>query len=127
MAFKRIQTQTHQLGERRLEVSYNQLTTRFKIVSEGETLYSKLLLFWPIHRAKLVIGPTKSPSESSLHELRVCWFLLWSAQLSLSRDLSTPAKLVIPELLEIRRRRSLGRLIYKGVIGSVRLLVNLVS
>lgn len=127
MAFKRIQTQTHQLGGRNLEVSYNRLTTRFKVVSEGRELYSKLLLFWPIHRAKLVIGKTIASSESDQYELKIWWFLLWSAQLSLSRDLSTPAKLVIPELLEIRRRRSLGRLIYKGVIGSVRLLVNLAS
>ncbi|WP_076416128.1 hypothetical protein [Shewanella sp. UCD-KL12] len=127
MAFKRIQTQTHQLGGCKLEVSYNRLTTRFKVVSEGRVLYSKLLLFWPIHRAKLVIGKTIAPSESDQYELKIWWFLLWSSQLSLSRDLSTPAKLVIPELLEIRRRRSLGRLIYKGVIGSVRLLVNLAS
>ena len=131
MAFKRVQKQTHQIGESKIEVSYDRFTTRFRITSNGKEVYSKLLLFWPIHKATLTLPANRQSQRNQQYELGIFWFIIWSAKLSLfegsSKTLDLSNKLVIPELLEIRRRKSIGKLIYSSCMGLLRLIFKLAS
>lgn len=137
MAFKRIQKQTHQIDENKIEVSYDRFTTRFKITSNGKELYSKRLVFWPIHKATLTLPAVQQSlehqdnQEGLQYDLVILWFIIWSSKLSLnersSKTLELDNQLVIPELLEIRRRKSIGRLIYSSCMGLFRLIFKLAS
>ena len=131
MAFKRVQQQTHQIGESKIEVSYDRFTTRFKITSNGKEVYSKLLLFWPIHKATLTLPVDQQNQGGQQCNLRILWFIIWSAKLSLnkesSKNLELGNHLVIPELLEIRRRKSIGILIYSSSMSLLRLIFKLAS
>ena len=131
MAFKRIQQQTHQIGDSKIEVSYDRFTTRFRITSNGKEVYSKLLLFWPIHKATLTLPANRQNQGGQQYELGIFWFIIWSAKLSLfegsSKNPDLSNKLIIPELLEIRRRKSIGILIYSSCMGLLRLIFKLAS
>ena len=134
MAFKRIQKQTHQIGDSKIEVSYDRFTTRFRITSNGKEVYSKLLLFWPIHKATLTLQANRKSQinqKQQQYELGIFWFIIWSAKLSLfegsSKNPDLSNKLIIPELLEIRRRKSIGILIYSSCMGLLRLIFKLAS
>lgn len=134
MTFKRIQQQTHQIGDSKIEVSYDRFTTRFRITSNGKEVYSKLLLFWPIHKATLTLPANRQSQENQQvqqYDLSIFWFIIWSAKLSLfedsSKTLDLSNKRVIPELLEIRRRKSIGILIYSSCMGLLRLIFKLAS
>ncbi|NRB23126.1 hypothetical protein [Shewanella sp.] len=131
MAFKRVQQQTHQIFDNKIEVSYDRFTTRFRITSAGKEIYSKLLLFRPIHKAKLTLLTHQQGQKNQQYELRIFWFVIWSAKLSLiegsSKTLDLRNKLVIAELLEIRRRKSIAILIYSSCMGLLRLIANLGS
>ena len=137
MAFKRIQKQTHQINDNKIEVSYDRLTTRFKITSNEKEVYSKLLLFWPIHKAILTLPTVQQSLENQGYQeelqygLVIFWFIIWSSKLSLNKEssktLDLSNQLVIPELLEIRRRKSIGRLIYSSCMALLRLIFKLAS
>ncbi|BAJ00704.1 hypothetical protein SVI_0733 [Shewanella violacea DSS12] len=120
-------------------MSYDRFTTRFKITSNGELAYSKLLLFWPIHKAKLTLPANQQSQgvqQAQQYDLRIFWFIIWSAKLSShqasskqdsSKKSDISNQVVIPELLELRRRKTIGVLIYSSCMGLLRLILKLAS
>ncbi|WP_244213081.1 hypothetical protein [Idiomarina ramblicola] len=105
--FKRIQEQTHQLGDTQITVSYDRLTSRFVITSGSEVSYSKLLFFIPFTTSKVSISQT-------IYSVKILSLIIWRAKL-LHNGLT-----VIPELLEKRRSKSIGSLVYSTLMGVLR-------
>lgn len=105
--FKRIQEQTHQLGDTQITVSYDRLTSRFVITSGSEVSYSKLLFFIPFTTSKVSISQTT-------YSVKILSLIIWRAKL-LHNGLT-----VIPELLEKRRSKSIGSLVYSTLMGVLR-------
>ncbi|MCK7458900.1 hypothetical protein [Idiomarina aminovorans] len=107
--FKRKQQQTHQLESQKITVSYDRLTSRFLITSNNEVIYSRLLFFIPFLTLKVTIS-------DETYRLKVLSLIIWRAKLEKN------GHLVIPELLERRRSKSIGSFVYGSVMGVLRFL-----
>ncbi len=139
MIFERLQRQTHQVNTSQFEVSYDRLTTRFNIVSGEKLLYSKLLLFWPFHKARFEFQTSQPNNKVQYYEVRIFWFIFWSAKLysyspvplavdpSSAKEAQLSSTIVVPELLEIRRRKSIGMLIYSSVMSAIRFVLHMAT
>ncbi|MFT6987948.1 MAG: hypothetical protein ACJAT7_003814 [Psychromonas sp.] len=113
MAFERIQKQTHIIADKTVFVSYDRFTTRFEIKSEKEVIYSSLVLL-PIKKPKILIN-------NQQFTLSIFWLILWKSQL-----VNTDG-VVVKELLQRRRKKSIGLLIYFALISSVKIGIGLVA
>ena len=113
MAFERIQKQTHTIANKTVLVSYDRFTTRFEIKSEEEVIYSSLVLI-PIKKSKILIN-------NQQFTLSIFGLILWKSQL-VNDD-----GVVIKELLQRRRKKSIGLLIYFALISSVKIGFGLVA
>ncbi len=112
MAFERIQEQAHTIAGSTIVVSYDRFTTRFKIKKENEIIYSALLLFLPFRNADVAIN-------NQLFTLNILWFILWQSKL-----VNTDG-IVITELLERRRKKSIGMFIYFLLLSSIKIGIGL--
>lgn len=113
MAFERIQKQTHTIAEQTVVVSYDRFTTRFEIKNKQEVIFSSLVLS-PIKTSNIVINKQK-------FTLKILWFFLWQSQLLNSKGI------VVQELLERRRRKSISLLVYFMLIISVKIGLGLMA
>ena len=107
--FKRIQQQRHQVGDTRILVSYDRLTSRFKISDGNDVIYSRSLLLLPLIRSNIVIS-------NSTHSLKVISFIFWRAKLEQGGNI------VISELLRPRRAKSIASISYSAVMSVLRFL-----
>ncbi len=55
MLFKRYQSQAHQLNGLEWKVTYDRLTSRFKLFANDKQIYSCLLLFLSFRNNKLLV------------------------------------------------------------------------
>ena len=113
MVFERIQKQTHIIEDKTVFVSYDRFTTRFEIKSEEEIIYSSLVLL-PINKPKILIN-------NQQFTLNIFWLILWKSQL-----INTDG-VVVKELLQRRRKKSIGLLIYFALVSSVKIGIGLVA
>jgi len=107
--FKRKQQQTHQLKNQRITVSYDRLTSRLLITSDDGVIYSRLLFFIPLLKSNVIIS-------DKAYRLKVLSFIIWRAKLEQT------GHVVIPELLERRRSKSIGSFIYGSLMAVLRFL-----
>lgn len=107
--FKRMQQQTHLLGHTQITVSYDRLTSRFVITSGSEVSYNKLLFFIPFTTSNVLISQTT-------YSVKILSLIIWRAKLLNNETV------VIPELLEKRRAKSIGYLVYSSLMSVLRLL-----
>jgi hypothetical protein len=108
MSFERIQSQSHKIEKSIVEACYDRFTTKFELIENNETLYSSYLCFLPIRKKELLINGTP-------FTLKIFWFVLWQSKLENNHGI------VVKELLPRRRKRSVGLLIYLGIITSVKI------
>jgi hypothetical protein len=108
MSFERIQSQSHKIENSIVEACYDRFTTKFELIENNETLYSSYLCFRPIRKKELLINGTP-------FTLKIFWFVLWQSKLENNYGI------VVKELLPRRRKRSIGLLIYLGIITSVKI------
>lgn len=113
MKFERIQQQSHTISGNTVLVSYDRLTTRFKITIEQEVICSFLILL-PIKKVNLLIN--NQPFTVSIF-----WFILWKSQLINTEGV------VVKELLYCRRRRSIGMFAYVALISSIKIAILLTA
>jgi hypothetical protein len=114
MGFTRVQTQQHKLESVLLDVSYDRFTTKFELKENGSLVYSSFLALLPIRRSELLIN-------GKPYTLKIFWLLLWQSKLQNENGL------VIPELLYLRRKRSIGLLIYAAFITSAKIAIGFMS
>ncbi|MBR9729652.1 hypothetical protein ACFOD0_15850 [Shewanella intestini] len=107
MSFERIQSQSHNIENSVVEARYDRFTTKFELKENGETIYRSFLCFWPFRSKKLLIN-------GSPVTLKIFWLLLWQSKLEDNHGTA------VKELLYRRRKRSVGLLIYLGIITSVK-------
>lgn len=112
--FERMQTAEHEIENNLISVSYDRLSTRFSIRANEKIIFSKLLLFLPIHNANLSLG-------ENTYKLKIRWFILWRSSLSLNK------KIIIKELLYRRRKRSIGLFIYFLLISLIKITIGFTS
>lgn len=114
MGFVRVQTQQHKLDSSVLEVSYDRFTTKFKLKADNNLIYSAYLGLLPIRKSKISINGTN-------YSLKIFWLLLWKS------NIQNDNGVVIDELLYLRRKRSIGILIYVALITSAKIGIGLMS
>lgn len=114
MGFIRVQKQRHKIESTDIYVSYDRFTTRLKIKSDDNVVYSAYLALLPFRKDNIIINKKQ-------YTLKVFWLLLWKSSLEDSN------KVVIDELLYLRRKRSIGLLIYAILITSVKIGIGLMS
>jgi hypothetical protein len=114
MSFERIQSQSHKIENSIVEAFYDRFTTKFELKENNETVYSSYLCFCPVRKKELLINGTP-------FTLKIFWLLLWQSKLENDHGI------VVKELLHRRRKRSIGLLIYLGVITSVKVGLVVIS
>lgn len=114
MSFERVQSQSHTIEDSIVAVSYDRFTTKFELKENNKTVYSSYLCFRPITKKALLINGTHCT-------LKIFWLLLWQSKLENSQGI------VVNELLYRRRKRSIGLLIYLGIITTVKIGLGVLS
>lgn len=107
MGFKTVQTQSHYVEGILVTAEYHRLSTRFTLRIGEEILYSKRLYAIAFRNAPMTIN-------NQCYRVRVIWCLIWRARLTKDDTV------VIEELIDKRRSKSLFTLVFSTIIRSLK-------
>lgn len=107
--FERIQKETHIVEDRKLIASYDRFSTIFTLTLGDKVLVSKRLVFTLRYESEIEV-------ESKIFKLHVFAFVLWRSKLTENNEV------IIEELITLRKRKSIGGLIYSLAVGAARVL-----
>ncbi|HHP0469523.1 TPA: hypothetical protein ACRZ6V_001178 [Vibrio harveyi] len=107
MGFKTVQTQSHYVDGILVTAEYHRLSTRFTLRIGEEILYSKRLYAIAFRNAPMTIN-------NQCYRVRVIWCLIWRARLTKDNTV------VIEELIDKRRSKSLFTLVFSTIMRSLK-------
>ncbi|MFM2595074.1 hypothetical protein AAFX19_19895 [Vibrio harveyi] len=107
MGFKTVQTQSHYVDGILVTAEYHRLSTRFTLQIGEEILYSKRLYAIAFRNAPMTIN-------NQCYRVRVIWCLIWRARLTKDDTV------VIEELIDKRRSKSLFTLVFSTIMRSLK-------
>ena len=112
MAFVRTQVAHHKIDSSVVRVSYDRLTSKFEIKESDKLIYSAYLAFMPIRKSEITIN-------GKTYQIKIFWLLLWQSKLQDDNGV------VVSELLESRRKKSVILLFYFAFVASAKVFLGL--
>ncbi|CAE6905444.1 hypothetical protein OA39_02630 [Vibrio campbellii] len=107
MGFKTVQTQSHYIDGILVTAEYHRLSTRFTLRIGQELLYSKRLFIVAFKNAPITVN-------NRSYRVRIIWCLIWRARLTKDDTV------VIEELIDKRRSKSLFTLVFSTIMRSLK-------